>query len=77
MDTAKTAYQADVQGTTYRSAAGALRAYYQRNGVQDIYRGFVARTTRVCGAFFVVSSMREYAIQRKTEGGDRPLLSLL
>lgn len=65
-DTAKTVYQADIAGKTYTSAMAAAPKLYAEGGIAAFYRGGAARTVRLCGAFFIVSSMREGMIQYKT-----------
>eukprot|EP00931_Biecheleriopsis_adriatica_P033896 TRINITY_DN19649_c0_g1_i1.p1 TRINITY_DN19649_c0_g1~~TRINITY_DN19649_c0_g1_i1.p1 ORF type:complete len:300 (+),score=51.90 TRINITY_DN19649_c0_g1_i1:86-985(+) len=65
-DTAKTVYQADIKGVKYTSAITSARNLYAEGGVRAFYRGGLARTIRLCGAFFIVSSMREGLIQYKT-----------
>lgn len=65
-DTAKTVYQADIEGVKYTSASAAAPKLYAEGGIRAFYRGGLARTIRLCGAFFIVSSMREGLIQYKT-----------
>jgi len=66
-DTAKTCIQADIDASLYRNARVAAREYYTTYGFQSLYRGFTPRCTRAIGAAFIVSSIREKAIQYKTE----------
>jgi solute carrier family 25 (mitochondrial 2-oxodicarboxylate transporter), member 21 len=66
IDTAKTCYQSDMAGVTYSSARAALSKLVAEGGVRALYRGGAARTTRVCGAFFVCMTIRDYAIDYKT-----------
>jgi hypothetical protein len=66
-DTAKTVYQADIEGVTYPSAMASMPKLYEEGGVSAFFRGCFPRTFRVCGAFFIVSSMREALIQYKTK----------
>jgi hypothetical protein len=65
-DTAKTVYQADIEGVQYKSASNAAPQLYKEAGIRAFYRGGLARTIRLCGAFFIVSSMREGLTQYKT-----------
>jgi len=68
IDTAKTVVQADITGATYRGfmpTLQALRDIWSREGIAGFYRGGLARTIRTCGAFFVVSTIREKCIQYK------------
>jgi len=65
-DTAKTVYQADIEGVKYTSAIVSARKLYDEGGIRAFYRGGLARTIRLCGAFFIVSSMREGLTQYKT-----------
>jgi len=69
VDTSKTNLQADLAGETYGSATSAFARLYQTRGVRALYSGGLARTIRGCGAFFVVSSLREQCIANKTERG--------
>lgn len=66
VDTAKTCMQSDLGGGTYPSARVALGKVFQEGGVRALYGGGMARTARLCGAFFVINNVREYAIQWKT-----------
>ena len=66
IDTAKTCMQSDMAGTTYSSACAALPKLYKDGGVRAFYRGGAARTVRVCGAFFVCMTIRDYAVDYKT-----------
>lgn len=66
IDTAKTVVQADIQGTRYPGGTlQALRELYQAEGIAGFYRGGLARTIRTCGAFFIVSTIREKCILHK------------
>lgn len=69
IDTAKTVVQADVAGSRYRGMLHALPQLYKADGLLALYRGGLPRVIRTCGAFFVVSVIREKAIQRKGEHG--------
>ena len=69
IDTAKTVVQADITGAQYRGMLQALPALYSSSGLLALYRGGLPRTIRTCGAFFVVSVIREKAIQRKADHG--------
>ena len=66
VDTAKTCMQSDLGGGTYPSARVALGKVFEEGGVRALYGGGMARTARLCGAFFVINNVREYAIQWKT-----------
>lgn len=63
VDTAKTMLQADAAGARFRSAAEAGAVAYATGGVGALYRGGLPRTLRLCGAFFVVGSLRDYVEQ--------------
>ena len=67
VDTAKTCVQSDLAGTTYPNARTALGKVYAKGGITALYGGGMARTARLCGAFFVINNVREYAINWKTE----------
>ena len=66
VDTAKTCMQSDMVGGTYPNARSALAKVFAEKGVGGLYGGGMARTARLCGAFFVINNVREYAIQWKT-----------
>ena len=66
VDTAKTCFQSDMAGETYPNARTALRKVYNEGGVRALYGGGMARTARLCGAFFVINNVREYAVDWKT-----------
>lgn len=66
VDTAKTNVQADLAGKQFTSAIQAMPKLYAEGGIGAFYRGGAARCVRTVGAFIVVSSMREFMIQRKT-----------
>ena len=63
IDTAKTVIQADAAGATYGGMLTTLPALFRSSGIARLYAGGFARTIRTCGAFFVVSTMRERFIQ--------------
>ena len=68
VDTAKTCVQADITGKEgWRSAVTALPRLVREGGVKSLYQGGLARTLRLCGAFFVCMTLREKAIDFKTE----------
>ena len=49
-----------------------LPSLYRSSGLSRLYAGGLARTIRTCGAFFVVSTMRERFIQyRQAQGAFR------
>eukprot|EP00928_Gymnodinium_smaydae_P026920 TRINITY_DN20981_c0_g3_i1.p1 TRINITY_DN20981_c0_g3~~TRINITY_DN20981_c0_g3_i1.p1 ORF type:complete len:273 (-),score=33.70 TRINITY_DN20981_c0_g3_i1:158-976(-) len=66
VDTAKTCMQSDMAGTTYTTARCAMSRLVAEGGLRALFRGGAARTTRVCGAFFVCMSIRNLAIDFKT-----------
>lgn len=69
VDTSKTVYQADVAKEKYGSAFAAFSDLYRTRGITALYNGGLARTIRGCGAFFVISSLREQCIVNKTVRG--------
>jgi len=69
IDTCKTVVQADVKGEQYKSAISASAKLLQEQGLRGLFLGGLARTIRTCGAFFIVSSLREQAILNKTNNG--------
>lgn len=71
VDTAKTIIQADITGKQYPNARSTLTTLYNEQGIQSMFRGFIPRTVRVCGAFFVCMTLREMTIRWKN---DLPLL---
>lgn len=75
LDTAKTVVQADVTGKTYKSAMDAAQQLVASNGVRSLFLGGLARTVRTCGAFFIVSSLREQAVQNKSNNGSMYAMS--
>ena len=66
VDTAKTCIQSDMTGKTWSSARAAMLKLMTDSGVGSLYRGFVPRTIRLCGAFFVCTMVRDLAIEAKT-----------
>jgi len=66
VDTAKTCIQADLTGVKWTSARQALPLLIKEGGIRSCYKGGAARTLRLCGAFFIVMNLREYAIDFKT-----------
>ena len=69
VDTAKTVFQADIAGATYTGFWSTLSKLYAQNGLRSLYLGGLPRVIRGCGAFFIVSSLREHSTQTKTEFG--------
>jgi len=67
IDTAKTVLQADVSGTKYTSTWQAMKTLWHESGVQRFYTGGLPRTIRTCGAFFIVSTLREQCIRLKAK----------
>eukprot|EP00467_Chlorarachnion_reptans_P005323 CAMPEP_0114524088 /NCGR_PEP_ID=MMETSP0109-20121206/21657_1 /TAXON_ID=29199 /ORGANISM="Chlorarachnion reptans, Strain CCCM449" /LENGTH=279 /DNA_ID=CAMNT_0001705485 /DNA_START=142 /DNA_END=981 /DNA_ORIENTATION=- len=66
-DTAKTCMQADLEQKVYPTARHAFWDHLNNKGIASLYKGGLARTTRLCGAFFIVSTLREKVIQYKTD----------
>uniref|UniRef100_A0A6U2YIV5 Mitochondrial carrier protein n=1 Tax=Lotharella globosa TaxID=91324 RepID=A0A6U2YIV5_9EUKA len=66
-DTSKTCMQADLEQKTYPTARAAFFDHLNNKGVTSLYKGGFARTARLCGAFFIVSTLREKVIQYKTD----------
>lgn len=66
VDTAKTCVQADLSGKTWPTARFALPKLMNEGGIPSLYKGGMARTVRLCGAFFVCMSLRDMAIDYKT-----------
>jgi hypothetical protein len=71
IDTAKTVIQADIGCKKYKDMIGlrTVTELYAKNGLSSLYVGGFPRVIRGCGAFFIVSSLREHCIQKKTEFG--------
>lgn len=67
IDTAKTCVQSDLAGARYTSAMQALGEVYKKGGVRALYSGGAARTVRICGAFFIVGNIREFATTYKND----------
>jgi hypothetical protein len=65
IDTAKTLMQSDLAGSRFTSATHALTETYKTGGVRALYKGGFARTVRICGAFFIVGNIREFAVNYK------------
>ena len=57
-------------GTTYPNARTALVQVYNKGGIGALYGGGMARTARLCGAFFIINNIREAAIQYKTKNSE-------
>ena len=72
IDTAKTVVQADVAGVQYRGMLQAMPLLYSTSGLSALYRGGLPRTVRTCGAFFIVSTIREQCIQYKARHSGPP-----
>lgn len=67
VDTAKTCVQADITGKDgWTNARTALPRLIREGGVRSLYQGGLARTVRLCGAFFICMTIREKAIDFKT-----------
>lgn len=69
IDTCKTVVQADVKGEVYTSAITSFGLLLKDKGVRGLFLGGLARTIRTCGAFFIVSTLREQAIGNKSNNG--------
>ena len=63
VDTSKTCAQSDIAGVKYPNARTALGMVYREGGIKALYGGGLARTARLCGAFFIINNI--------TGGGDR------
>ena len=59
------AAQGDLSKTTYRSAMSTIPQLYSKGGLGVLYKGGLARTGRLCGAFFIVNTLRDYAMRYK------------
>ena len=57
--------QGDLTKTTYRSALSTIPELYRKGGLGLLYKGGLARTGRLCGAFFIVNTLRDYAMRYK------------
>jgi solute carrier family 25 (mitochondrial 2-oxodicarboxylate transporter), member 21 len=66
VDTSKTCAQSDIAGVKYPNARTALGMVYKEGGIKALYGGGLARTARLCGAFFIINNIREAAIDWKT-----------
>lgn len=73
VDTAKTQVQADLGRKNVKSFFDAMAQVYRNDGLAGLYRGGLARTARTCGAFFIVSNVREQAIRYKTNRNEQAL----
>jgi len=67
VDTVKTLVQADLDGKLYKNARDAFVKLYHQHGPRAFFKGYIARTMRLSGAFFVISFIREKTIQWKTD----------
>ena len=65
-DTAKTCVQSDMVGAKWTSARQAMPTLLRESGITSLFRGGAARALRNCGAFYIVMSLREKAIDYKT-----------
>mmetsp|Transcript_30855 Transcript_30855/g.42744 ORF Transcript_30855/g.42744 Transcript_30855/m.42744 type:complete len:274 (+) Transcript_30855:115-936(+) len=65
VDTAKTCIQGDLTKTNYRTATSTIPQLYAKGGIGILYKGGLARTARLCGAFFIINSLREAAMRYK------------
>eukprot|EP00976_Prorocentrum_cordatum_P071630 1180407-Prorocentrum_minimum.AAC.1 len=67
MDTAKTCLQADIGKEVYQNTRTAIPKIYEQGGIGMLYQGGLARTARLCGAFFIINSVRELAMDMKAK----------
>ncbi|EEH54476.1 mitochondrial carrier family [Micromonas pusilla CCMP1545] len=67
VDTAKTCVQSDMAGGTYPNARSALMSVYNAKGIKALYGGGLARTARLCGAFFIINTIRDRVVTWKTD----------
>jgi hypothetical protein len=67
VDTAKTCVQSDMAGGAYPNARAALMSVYNAKGIKALYGGGLARTARLCGAFFIINTLRDKVVTWKTE----------
>eukprot|EP00501_MAST-03F_sp_TOSAG23-6_P001328 GSMAST32.ASY1.ANO1.1376.1 assembled CDS len=65
IDTAKTCVQSDMLGTKFCTARKTIPRLVSEGGIQALYKGGLARTARLCGAFFIVMSLQEFALSVK------------
>ena len=66
IDTAKTCVQSDMSAKQWPTARYAISRLMLDEGVASLYRGFLPRTVRICGATFVCLMVRDAAIELKT-----------
>ena len=59
LDTAKTRIQADVSGKIYNGLLSTIQAVQKEGGTRLLFKGVVPRTSRSCGAAFVVLQIRD------------------
>ena len=78
LDVAKTALQVDVDRKVHGRGAlvPAMGRLFRERGVAGMYTGLVPRVMRGCGAFFVLSSLREWWIDNMTAAADAKLILL-
>jgi len=67
VDTAKTVIQADIGVKVHPNSRTAFMHLLNTEGVSSLYRGFVPRTVRICGAFFACTTIQDQAIKLKSE----------
>jgi len=65
IDTGKTVFQADVTGDKYRGTTHAIMTLTKEQGIQSLWRGGLMRTIRICGAFTIVNTLREFFVNQK------------
>jgi hypothetical protein len=54
-------------GGTYPNARSALMSVYNAKGIKALYGGGLARTARLCGAFFIINTIRDRVVTWKTD----------
>eukprot|EP01130_Rhizamoeba_saxonica_P010227 TRINITY_DN418_c0_g1_i2.p1 TRINITY_DN418_c0_g1~~TRINITY_DN418_c0_g1_i2.p1 ORF type:complete len:294 (+),score=46.73 TRINITY_DN418_c0_g1_i2:84-965(+) len=66
IDTVKTCIQADMERKLHPNLASSFPQLYKQGGIKSLYRGFIFRTMRLSGAFFIINNLREYWINKKS-----------
>ena len=67
VDTCKTCVQSDMLGLKYPSAWKTATILLGQGGFSSLFKGLVPRVARNCGAFFICMSLRDIAIDYKTQ----------
>ncbi|KAK3237751.1 hypothetical protein CYMTET_52197 [Cymbomonas tetramitiformis] len=65
VDTAKTCMQGDLEGANYKNARSAVPQIHEKGGIGALYKGGLARTARLCGAFFIINNVIDMASKLK------------